>query len=145
MARLYPLFFQLNEICVLKESQMTNEHKHVLLIGSTQGAWRNILVDAMNGDGDVECINAEDVAKIDYSRSYTLYIVDGTFVFDLALMITSIRTNNRKARILVVAGSPDWRMVRDSIKAGAVDIIKIECSRGYRFCHDQNATSLSRL
>lgn len=88
-------------------------------------AWPLVLGQALTSLGTLETVPEKDaVERIAQRQCDPVVIVDAAVVQDLELLISRLRLQCPKARVIVATASPTWRRAREAFQAGAMGYIR---------------------
>lgn len=96
-----------------------------LLIGTTtETRWPKVLKDALSPLGELHIASERETIRAVSEREYDVILVDAGAVQDIIQMIGRLRSQQPRARIVVVTASPTWQQSRAVFRAGAADYIR---------------------
>lgn len=94
-----------------------------LFIGHPRHFFVQALHSALHPHENLALTMRLDSKLLNPQNNYQAYILDGDFLSDSPSVIRSIRRENPEARILVIAKNPHWELVREVLRAGAMDMV----------------------
>ncbi|MEM4168160.1 MAG: response regulator [Candidatus Caldarchaeum sp.] len=102
-----------------------------LLIGTTaETRWPEVLKDALSPLGELHIASERETIRAVSEREYDVILVDAGAIQDLIQMIGRLRSQQPRARIVVVTASPTWQQSREVFRAGAADYIRKSLDKG---------------
>ena len=106
--------------------------KRLILLVSADQQWRAVTREALASLGDVHSVDSGESGlrnireSLSRHQPYEVIIVDVGTVGDRKYpsLVSSIRAEQREARIVVASAAPTWRQAKDAFHAGAIDYIR---------------------
>jgi len=108
---------------------MSQEIRFLLINGSCDHYWREVLEEVLAPLGTLEVSREEEAIKLVLLSSYDLILVDATAVGNVPLLVARIRAQRPEARIVVATASPTWARAREAFQSGATDYIRKSLNR----------------
>ncbi len=97
--------------------------KFLLVRGSPDITWGNILSEALRTLGQLDITSEELVVEVELN-DYDLIIVDAGGIIDVSTLVASVHQRRPAVPIVVVTSSPTWQRARRVFLAGAADYIR---------------------
>ncbi len=86
--------------------------------------WPLVLRQALTPLGKLHIVSEEKALQIVAQSYYDAIIVDAGAVTDAIAIVSRLRAQQSKARIIVATASPTWTRAREALHAGAVDYVR---------------------
>lgn len=96
----------------------------LLLIGTVDAYWRQLLVETAGAYMSITALNFEDALVALQQQPYVLTILDAGAVGRVGAAISQIKALQPRMIVLVVTASPTWTRAREAFRAGAVDYVR---------------------
>jgi DNA-binding NtrC family response regulator len=93
----------------------------LLISGSFDPYWGQILAQALESLGTLQVSTEPDAAMLLRSITYDLIIIDASGVEQAPRLIERIRAEQPDARVVIMTASPTWTRAREAFLAGAID------------------------
>ena len=102
-----------------------------LLIGDREGSpWSQVLARALAPIGELQIVSERKAVQHILQHSYDIVIVDATVVDDVPLLVSRLRAQQPRARIVVATTLPTWRRAREAFQVGVMDYSYAEIISG---------------
>ena len=103
---------------------MVDSYTFLLVSTKIETQWVSVLRQALSPLGSLHIMSEEEVLPADILTCYDLIIVDAGAVCDTVSMVSRLREEQPRARIVIATASPTWKRARDALQAGAVDYVR---------------------
>jgi|YNPBryunderm2012_1023409.scaffolds.fasta_scaffold04209_3 DNA-binding NarL/FixJ family response regulator len=96
-----------------------------LLVGKAPEArWPMVLEQALAPLGHLYIVPEEEAVHAVSERAYDVVLIDAGAVQDVVRLMTHLRAQQPRLRIVVVTASPTWQQSREVFRAGAADYLR---------------------
>ena len=96
----------------------------LLINGSSDGYWRQVLQEALSPLGSVAIAEEREALSQVLRQQHDVIIIDASAVTKAFELVSEIRRMRPDARVVIATTSPTWRLAREAFHAGATDYVR---------------------
>jgi DNA-binding response OmpR family regulator len=102
---------------------MSREYRFLLIGNLCSEPWQEMLEEALVSLGTLQTVKEVDAFKLAQQNDYEAIIIDAVEVENVPRLVSDIRSQRPKSKIIIVTASPVWERAREVFQAGATDYI----------------------